>query len=216
MPEKPEPVYTGQGTRTQEVAPWMTYDSEMKETFSKELEQEIAEYSKHRYDPAQSSTESKEELCRQKEINQEMVKDYQWVKPEEYEYIGPRIGTVMHSSTFLNKLRKDCHLDCWYVVHPHPDKATLIVNTPSGPQVAGWVQLGFMVEFEIMRFDDKGVPLDSRRRGWRTAALQLILKGMLSEEISNKIFGPAVGPASERYNSTLYSFRNRGGAAWRQ
>lgn len=209
-----EPVYTEQGTRLEDEAPWMSYDKEMKESLSKELEEEIAEYSKHRYDEVQSSSQSKEELCKQQEINKEIAKDYQWVKPEEYEYIGPRIGTVMHSSTFLNKLRKDCHLDCWYIVHPHPDKATLVVNTPSGPQVACWVQIGFMVEFEMMRFDDKGVPVDSRRRGWRTCALQMMLKGMLSEEIVTKVFGPATGPASDRYNLTLYSFRNRGGVAW--
>lgn len=201
---------TSQGTRLSDKAPWETYADEMTEKISPDLAAEIDEYAKHRYDPEQTSNQNKEELARQREYSQESAKQYQWIKPEEYEYVAPRIGTVMHSSTFINKLRKDCHLDCWYVVHPHPDKATLIVNSASGPQVACWVQLGFMVEFEIMRFDDKGVPLDSRRRGWRTCALQMILKGLISPEVVAKVFGCASGPASDRYNATLYSFRNRG------
>lgn len=208
MPE--ETAVTGQGTRLDETPPWMSYAAEMEESLSAELTAEIAEYALHHYDEAKASSENQEELCYQREVNQEIAKQYQWVDPEEYEYVGPRIGNIIHSSVFLNRLRKECHLDCWYNTHPHPDKATLIVNNIGVPQVACWVQLGFMVEYEIVRFDERGVPVDSRRRGWRTCTLQMILKGMLTEEAADRVFGEAQGPASERYKSMLYSFRNRG------
>src|ERR1700734_525322 len=91
-----EAAYTGQGTRLKDEAPWLSYESEMKEKLSKELEEEIAEYAKHHYDEAQSSNQAKEELHKQREINEEIAKDYQWLTPEEYEDIEQRIGRVMH------------------------------------------------------------------------------------------------------------------------
>lgn len=205
-----EPVYTEQGTRLEDEAPWMSYDKEMKESLSKELEEEIAEYSKHRYDEVQSSSQSKEELCKQQEINKEIAKDYQWLTPEEYEDIEQRIGVVMHSSVFISKLRK-AGIECWYVQHPQPQKATLLFLNPVGErEVACWVQQGFMVELSIMNFDDKGVPLDERRRGWRTCLLQLIMKGIISETKANEVFGkPKQTKAFDRYNLTLYEFRKR-------
>ena len=206
MPE----VYTGPGTTVEDTPPWMTYAAEMQESITKELAEEIAEYASHHYEDGPVSSQTQEELAFQREVNAGVAKEYQWVSPEEYEYVKPRIGNIMHSSVFINKLRKDCHLDCWYNTHPHPDKATLVVNYKGEPQVACWVQLGFMCEYEILRFDDHGIPVDSRRRGWRTCTLQMILKGMLSESLCSKVFGEAQGPACHRYNSTLQNFRNRG------
>jgi len=210
MPDSLEPVYTEQGTRLDETPPWMTYEKEMHESLSKELEEEIAEYAKHRYDPAQSSNQAKEELHKQREINQEIAKEYQWLTPEEYEDIEQRIGRVMHSSVFINLLSK-ANIECWYVQHPQPQKATLLtINKVGDREVACWVQQGFMVELSIMNFDDKGVPLDERRRGWRTCLLQLILKGIISEDKANEVFGkPKQTKAFDRYNSTLYEFRKR-------
>jgi hypothetical protein len=205
-----EPVYTGQGTRLEEEAPWLSYGKEMTETLSKELTEEIAEYATHHYDEVKSSNETKEELCKQQEINQEIAKDYQWLTPEEYEDIEQRIGRVMHSSVFITKLR-GAGLTCWYTQHPHIQKAVLVVPNKAGePEVACWVQQGFMVELSIMNFDDKGVPLDERRRGWRTCLLQLILKGIITEDKADEVFGkPRQTSAFDRYNSTLYEFRKR-------
>lgn len=205
-----EPVYTEQGTRLQEEAPWFSYEKEMQQKLSKELEEEVAEYAKHHYDPAQSSNQAKEELHKQREINQEIAKDYQWATPEEYEDIEQRIGRVMHHAVFISLLRK-AGVTCWYTQHPHIQKAVLIVPGKTGePEVAAWVQQGFMPELSIMNFDDKGVPLDERRRGWRTVALQLILKGIITEDKANEIFGkPKQTSAFDRYNSTLFEFRKR-------
>jgi hypothetical protein len=210
MSEYLEPTYTTQGTRLDEAPPWLSYEKEMQQSLSKELEEEVAEYAKHRYDPAQASTQAKEELHKQREINQEVGKEYQWVKPEEYEDIEQRIGRVMHSSVFINLLRK-AGVQCWYTQHPHPQKATLWVLDKTGERIVGcWVQQGFMVELSIMNFDDKGVPLDERRRGWRTCALQLILKGIITEDKANEVFGkPKQTSAFDRYNSTLFEFRKR-------
>lgn len=204
----PEQVFTTQGTRLSEKAPWETYSASFEEKLDPKLEAEIEAYSQRRHD--KSSSQNEEELCRQKEINAEVAKEYQWVSPDEYKDAGPRIGRVLHSSEFISILRDKCKVKCWYREHPQPRKVTLIIQRNGNePEVGCWVQLGFMPEYTIMRFDEHGVPLDEKFRGWRTCLLQFILKGVITEAQANKYFGEAQGPASSRYLSTLHGFRNR-------
>lgn len=210
MPDIQPDQLTGQGTRLSEDAPWMTYASEMTERLDPALQAEVDEYGQRRHE--RSSSQNEEELCKQKELNAGIAKDYQWLTPEEYADIEPRIGRVMSHCEFIGRLRGGCDVRCWYREHPHPDKVTLLYSNAAGtlpPEVACWVQAGNMPEFSLMRFDDHGVPVDERRRGWRTCLLQLILKGIVSEQTAEEVFGQAKGPAAERYLSTLYAFRNR-------
>lgn len=65
-------------------------------------------------------------------------------------------------------------------------------------------------EWSVMRFDMWDVPICEAYRGWRTALLQLILKGVLTEEEVDRAFGPVVlNPASELYRQTLQGYRAR-------
>lgn len=205
--------FTGQGTRLSEKAPWETYGDEMQSQMSPELAAAVEEYAKNRHE-VEGSNQSKEELHFQRECNNELAKEYQWIKPEEYEDIEQRIGVVRTHADLITRLRK-LKVNCWYTQHPQPQKATLVVTDYWGnrpPEVACWVQIGFMPELSIMRFDEHGVPLDERRRGWRTCLLQLILKGIITEQDADKMFGrPKLTDAFHRYNSTLHSFRNAGG-----
>lgn len=209
MPDINPDQLTGQGTRLSEQAPWETYESEMTEQLDPKLQAEVDEYSQRRH--TRSSSQNEEELAKQKELNAGIAKEYQWLTPEEYAAEGPRIGTVLSHESFIGKLRH-AGVRCWYRQHPHPDKATFLYSNAGGtltPQVGCWVQRGLMPEYSLMRFDDHGVPVNERRRGWRTCLLQLILKGVLTEAEAHEEFGSATGPASERYLSTLYAFRNR-------
>lgn len=191
-----------------EKAPWETYSASFDEHLSPEMEAEIQRYSERRHE--KSSSQNEEELARQREINYELAKQYRWVSPEEYADEGPRIGRIMHSSELIRLLRTKCDLQCWYRTHPQPRKITLVVKRDGlEPEVGAWVQFGYMPEFTIMGFDDHGVPLAEKYRGWRTVVLQLILKGFVSEERIDKVFGKAHGPVSDRYQSLLYEFRNR-------
>lgn len=204
----PQEIQKLQGTRLSEKAPWETYNTQMAEKLDPELEKEIAKYAENRYE--EGSNQSKEELHRQKEMSDAATKEYQFIHPDEYKDEGPRIGKIIHSSKFINLLKSDCNINCWYREHPQPKKITLMVKRNGmEPEVGCWAQLGFMPEYEIIRFDDHGLPLDSKFRGWRTCCLQLILKGILTEEDSDKVFGKATGPASKRYLDTLYGFRNQ-------
>lgn len=198
------------GTYSSDVAPWMTYADEMTQRVPKDMAEEIEEYSKHRYDEGKASQQTLEELAFQRECNTEIGKEYQWLHPGEYADVEQRIGTTMTHGEFITRLRK-LGILCWYTQHPQIQKAVLMVQgLAKPPEVACWVQQGVMPELSIMRFDQYGVPLDERRRGWRTCLLQLILKGIVSEKQAVKTFGrPKQTEAFNRYNSTLFEWRKR-------
>lgn len=213
MPTTQEIAAT-QGTRLSEKAPWETYESEMDVKMSKELAAAVAEYAERRYESDQTSNQNKEALAEERELSEMVAKEHQWLKPEEYEDLEARIGTVMSHAEFITKLRS-AGVQCHYRQHVHADKAVLYVQPPKFPgadyEKSCWVQVGLMPELSIMNFDDHGAPLAERRRGWRTCLLQVILAGFLTEEKANKVFGrPKESFQYHRYNSTLQSFRNVG------
>ncbi len=204
-------VLAQQGTRLSDKAPWETYGDELDVKMTPELAAAVAEYAENRWEDSKN-TQMQEELCRQKEMSEETSKEYQWINPEEYKDSTARIGKVISHAEFITTLRK-AGIRCWYTQHPHPDKAVLYVyrDELAPPELACWVQIGQMPELSMMNFDEHGIPLAERRRGWRTCLLQLILKGIISEEKANKVFGPPkVTKQYDRYNSTLQHFRNAG------
>lgn len=210
MPElSPAQIQQMQGTRNSEVAPWLSYAANLAEELPETLQDEIKNYSEQHHGHTDAQTE--EELARLQEENANIAQEYQWLSPDEYADEGARIGTIMHSSELIKKLTENCGLVCMYRSHPQPKRVTLLVDTTHGtkePEVACWVQLGFMPEYSIMNFDEHGAPLQEAYRGWRTVLLQLLLKRMLTEEQATKVFGEAYGPASARYLSILRSFRS--------
>ena len=208
----PEEIQRLQGTRNSDKPSWQKYDEEMSgDIEDNALLEAMAEYASRTSD-AEASNQTKEELARLKEASAESAKEYQWAHPKEYANDLDRIGHIMHSVVFLNKLQK-AGITCWYRSHPQKGKVTLIVQPKGGLdlEVGCWVQLGFMPELSTLRFDGHGVPLDEKFRGWRTCLLQCILKGYLTESKANKVFGnPSTTPAFSRYNRTLQAFRNNG------
>ena len=213
----PEPtlqeIQQSQGTRLSETAPWESYDTELNgPKMSPELAAQVASYAQNHYVDAPVSSQTQEVLAESREINEEIAEQYQWLHPGDYADTEARIGKVMTHAEFITKLRQ-AGVPCYYREHPHPDKLTLLWQ-PNGVEeleVACWVQFGQMPELSIMNFDAYGAPLAERRRGWRTPLLQLILKGIITEEKANETFGkPRNDKAFDRYNSTLHAFRNAG------
>lgn len=202
-----EEIKKAQGTRNSEVAPWKTYDDEF-ENDDQALLEAMAEYARNVSD-ADGTSQTKDELARLKQSSEEQVREYQWVSPEEYKNEGDRIGRIMHNVVFLNSLR-EAGVKCWYRDHPQVGKITLVVQRGELPAEVGcWCQAGYAPELSVMRFDEHGVPLAEKYRGWRTCLLQLILKGVIPQQKAEEVFGkPPVTPAFNRYNATLQQFRN--------
>jgi hypothetical protein len=208
-----EAVYTGQGTRLNEKAPWETYEDELGVRMSSDLAAEVAEYAARIHHPSEKvSAELEDILAEQREINRELSKQYQWLDPDDYHDVGARIGNPMTHAEFITKLRQH-KINCHYKQHVHVDKAVLYIsrNGLSDPEKVCWVQQGLMPELSIMNFDQYEVPTNERRRGWRTCLLQAILQGFISEEKANKIFGkPKRNDAFSKYNQLLKGFRDQG------
>jgi hypothetical protein len=188
---------------------WEDYESEMLKE-DPALIEAMAEYA-GRVSEAKPSSQTLDELARLKEASNEQIKEYQWLTPEEYKNEGDRVGKIKHAVVFLNQLQK-AGVKCWYRSHPQPGKVTLVCQRMNlDPEVGCWCQLGFAPELSVMRFDDHGVPLAEKYRGWRTCLLQLILKGFISQQKAEEVFGRApTTPAFHRYNLTLQCYRNQG------
>lgn len=205
----PEEIKKHQDSRFRPGNWWESYEAELLSE-DPALTAAIDEYAS-RVSDAKPTAETEDAYLERKEWNDKTAQQYQWVTPEEYADAKERIGRVMHSSTFIDLLQK-AGVRCWYRQHPQPRKVTLVVQRGDLPAEVGcWVQIGFMPELSVMRFDDHGVPTTEKFRGWRTSLLQLVLKSVISEEKANETFGrPATTLAFHRYNATLFHFRSSG------
>lgn len=188
-----------------------TYEQDVVGKDTPEMQRAVEQYALNRH--VKSSDQNEEELARWKEENYNMVSEYRFLDPSEYDDLGPRIGRIYSYDQFIEKLRKEFKLTCFYREMGHPQKLALWVqkNGMVQPEVACWIQRPFMVEYEVVSFDDKGLPTGSKYRGWRTCLLQMRMKEMITEAQINKYFGRATGPASSRYLSTMQSLRNNYG-----
>lgn len=206
-----EEILKAQGTRKSADSPWASYMDDLDAELSPDLEAAIAEYSGR--DPhGRTDSQTAEELARLREENTAAAQEYAWLSPDEYADQGARVGRIIHSSELIQIFIEQCGLTAMYRPHPQPKKLTLLVDTSHGqelPEVACWVQAGFMPEFSCCRFDNHGVILDESHRGWRTVLMQMVLKRMLTQEQVEQVFGPATGPASERYNAFMFSLRRQ-------
>lgn len=70
------------------------------------------------------------------------------------------------------------------------------------------LQDGCGPEWSLMHFNEYDVPVTERYRGWRTALLMLITKGVITEAEADRAFGPPVlNKASELYREQLQDYR---------
>lgn len=187
---------------------WETYADEIVGKDSAELDAAVAEYAKHRHEGL-GTAQSEETLAEWKEGNAAIAREYQFVKPEDYKDEAARVGRIMGHDEFILILRKKLNLKCFYREMGHPQKIALWVVRAEGTpaESMGFVKRGLTTELSIMRFDDHGVPLDEKFRGWRTVLMNLVMKGFLKEHDVRRVFGRAKGPASEKYNAFMQQFR---------
>lgn len=197
------------GTSADERAPWETYDAALDPMrgVPEHLKIAVEDYSKRRH--VKTSSQNLEELCRQQEKSNAMVKDYKFYRQDEDELGNEELrrGLVMNCMEFLDKLNT---LIPAYL-------SSRILKGLSGLAVlhhGEWkyvcsVQVGYMHEYSSLHFDSHGLPLNEKWRGWRTVLLRLIQNGFITEQQADATFGEARGPASRRYKEQLYFWRNR-------
>jgi len=206
------------GTSADTRAPWETYrTADPLEGCSPELRAEIAEYSKKHH--GETSSANVEELCRQKDMSKEAVKEYQFYKQDELRDGPERVGKIMHCLDFLKKLEtiRPAYLSAnirkgltgLAVYHPKDVKQEDGTFKRVDWHYVCGVQVGFMHEYSSMHFDEHDVPLNEKWRGWRTVLLRLIQLGHVTEEQALAVFGEPTEAGSRRYREQLYYWRNR-------
>jgi hypothetical protein len=186
------------------------WDAEFEDNLDPQLEAEILAYSQRRYDDSSlNNSQNQEVLAEQKELSAEMSKPYRWRKQEELADHPSRMGHILGAGEFLNLLRNKCKLNCWYTEASFGYLALVIVNKQGIARAEVGVQPGAMPEFSICRFDQQGLIVNEKHRGWRTVLMKLIMKEILTEEQVKEAFGYPEGPAGRRYREGLYAWRNR-------
>lgn len=130
--------------------------------------------------------------------------DMNKIHPErDYEIIGdggPRI--------WLNSFSRVGRIGVNAWLKPKPgtkawDKHLYIAETVTT------LQYPWSYEWSVMRFDEYNVPTAEKFRGWRTTLLNMIIKGVLTEEQAHRAFPLHICAASTFYRKQLYNFRNR-------
>jgi len=204
----------GLGTEKSDVAPWESYDREMDPTrnWTPALKARVEEYSKHRHE--KSHTAGLEEVMRQREMSAESVKEYKFFRQLEDGLTDEktRRGELMFCLDFVEKL--NTILPAYLSGKVIKGMAGLYVLTPDVKgghwhYVCG-VQASMMNEYSVIHVDSHGLPLNEKKRGWRTVLLRLIQGSFISEEDADRVFGePTSGSVSRRYREQIYWFRNR-------
>lgn len=133
--------------------------------------------------------------------------DNDWMKRNEYQ----RRGKIMNHRQFINKLRS-AGVQCWYNEEPFQGliglRAIRKGNEQLGLQYICGVKLGWTTEYDFFHYDRYGVELNRKFVGWRSAVLQLVAKGILTERKAHEIFGkPQLNEASLLYRRSLSQMR---------
>jgi hypothetical protein len=199
------------GTSASEVPPWQSYDTDLDPMHDASPGLRAAVANKRHHE--KTSQQNIEELFRQKEMSTEMVKQYKFYRQDADELGNDKLrrGRVMHCLEFLKRLQtiKPAYLS-------NTVRKGLIGLAVWMPGEFGgeWkyacgVQFGYCHEYSSLHFDQHGLPLNEKWRGWRTVLLRLIHGGFITEQQADEAFGPALGFASRRYREQLYCWRNR-------
>jgi len=158
------------------------------------------------------SIDENTEMLRELNYNSEALKRQRppWIDSMKCD-IG-RIGRVMDSLVFLNKLKTLVPGLYWMAGNFKGDFSVYIRDPreESGMKYLWYVPQGTMPEFSLHEFDSRDVPIKEKMRGWRTPLLRCILSDMITEKQANDTFGfPTEGLASQVYRVKLHAHRNK-------
>jgi len=180
------------------------------------------------------SNESKENLHQLQEENSAAVKDCRWLNPAEVGEAreNERFGRILHAAHFMEMLRRTglvaVYTKCQaakglrhlggaekakeaIAKHERTTAGLVVMGTVSvtlvRPQYVTWVQIPWMIEYSVMRFDAHGLATTEKYRGWRTVLIELIRQRYVSEAECNRVFGEARGLAAKRWGEIMQSLR---------
>lgn len=165
--------------------------------------------------PRLSTTEHTERL-RERNFNAEAVRRQRWEYQDELKNGDARTGRPMLYSDFIGVVKK--LVPQLYFTEGRIVGDLAVFLTYPGPQTRlegrDFEYLWFipkivMPEYSKYEFNEAtDVPIREIERGWRTPLLRLIKRGLLTQEVCDKVFGYAHGLASDRWYRTLQDYRS--------
>jgi hypothetical protein len=158
----------------------------------------------------------KESFAAEKEISNKMATGYKWDDQDDLTNEAARMVNRVVTREFLKKLSDN---GIKYALADHGWKG------PGGVPTVGlfcippgnarklrpicYLDVPFMWEWSILKLDSHGIPSGEKSRGWRTVAIQLVEKEIITEQQCHKIFGvPSPNVISARYFRSLWEKRN--------
>lgn len=164
---------------------------------------------------------AQEAILADKETSDKMAFRYKMDDQEDLINERARKVNPIRTRDFIEKLRRS-GVKCYTIDNGFPPATVALwafkPNTDYVVPVC-YLQVPAMFEWSVLRLDHRGLPNGEAFRGWRTVEVQLIEKGIITEEQAHRIFGrPTDGIASRRFRKNLYWYRNRrerlGDATW--
>ncbi len=204
MPEKVKPSLRNLDK------PWEVYrdTKTTRETIKKLLADGVPKWVKW---PRDYKAFCQETIAADKEVSDKMTRRYRMDDQEDLLNEQARKVNPVSTREFIQKLRSS-GIKCFTVDNGLSQTVGLWAYKPGTDRVIPvcYLQIPAMVEWSVLRLDHRGLPNGESFRGWRTVEMQLIEKGIVTEDQAHEIFGrPCDGPVSRRFRKNLYWLRNR-------
>jgi len=152
----------------------------------------------------------RESFAAEKEISDKMAAGYKWDDQEILTNRQARMVNAMSTRDFVVKLNNNGittaltdsgmkgTVGMWCIV-PHTNRLRYVC----------YLQVPAMYEWSVLRLDSHGIPSGEEYRGWRTVAIQLVEKEIITEQQCHQIFGvPGANKLSARYYRSLWEKRH--------
>jgi hypothetical protein len=153
----------------------------------------------------------KESFAAEKEISNKMASAYKWDDQDQLTNETARKVNPITTINFMKKLTEN-GIKAVPMGGGLPGTVGLWAMPPNRHNKLRYVcylQVPAMYEWSVLRLDSHGIPSGEAFRGWRTVAIQLVEKEIITEQQCHKIFGvPSPNVISARYFRSLWEKRN--------
>lgn len=166
--------------------------------------------------PKDYKSMAKEDFAFHQENSVKMGVDYRWHDQEMLTDKKSRHINGINTRHFIEKLQLN-GIKCavfdngWTSVGGVPTVALFCVppDRPNKLRPICYMDVPMMYEWSVLHLDRHGIPSGEATRGWRTVAVQLVDKDIITEAQCHRIFGaPPPNKISDRYYRSLWEKRN--------
>jgi hypothetical protein len=167
--------------------------------------------------PHEYKAMAKESFQSHREDSERMAAQYKWADQDMLTNKAARKINVIKTRDFVeNKLKSNgikCVLFDNGFIGPGGIPTVALFCVPPSKidklRPVCYLDVPMMWEWSVLKLDRYGIPAGEESRGWRTVAIQLVEKEIITEAQCHKFFGvPPANKISERYYRSLWEKRH--------